>query len=308
MILNLLFLLIGGLCLWKGADWLVDSASAIARKLGISELVIGLTIVAMGTSLPEFLVTFTAAVKGLTAISLANVVGSNIFNLGIILGVMAILSPVASDRALIRRDAPILLGTVSLIWYLASDGELSHLDGALLCAIFFAYLFWIMLRSRNSLGDIYASDDEPHATWKDYLLLPLGIIAVSAGSQLMVEGAAGFARALGVSEWLIGLTIVAAGTSLPELVTCLAASLKGRNDMLLGNLIGSDFFNFAGVLGLTSLVRSLDVDTTTLPSVGLAAGSIALVLLFMATGGKVGKREGFLLILIGLVRWGSEVM
>ena len=313
MLVHILYLLAGGVLLWKGADWVVESASAIARRFGISELVIGLTIVAMGTSLPEFLVTLNAALKGLPSISFANIVGSNIFNICIILGAVAMMKDVEGSKTLLRRDIPILFGTELLLRVFVSDGEISRVNGIVLCIIFVSYLVWMYYRCKRpsgssdaSLCEVPSEEGEP-ATTKDYLLLVLGLAAVSFGSDFVVNGASGLARGFGVSEWLIGVTIVAAGTSLPELVTCLSAASKGRNDMILGNLIGSDFFNFAGVLGITSVINPISIRHNELLSMSMAVGSIALVWLMIRTQGKVTRREGVLLVCVGVFRWGLEI-
>ncbi|WP_290923996.1 calcium/sodium antiporter [Halodesulfovibrio sp.] len=312
MLLYIAYLFAGGLLLWKGADWVVDAASAIARRFGISELVIGLTIVAMGTSLPEFLVTLTAALKGIPSISFANIVGSNIFNLGIILGAVAMIKSVSGSKALILRDIPILFGVELFTRLAVSQGYLERWSGVILTTVFVGYLVWMYFRCKKpASGEGTALCDAPGegeaATLKDYLLLPLGLLAVSFGSQFVVDGASGVARVFGLSEWFIGVTIVAAGTSLPELVTCLAASMKGKNDMILGNLVGSDFFNFAGVLGITALIKPLAVRPGELLNMSLAVGVVALLWLIIRMRGKVGRNEGLLLFSVGIGRWLLEI-
>ncbi|MCT4626790.1 calcium/sodium antiporter [Halodesulfovibrio sp.] len=312
MLLHIAYLLAGGLLLWKGADWVVDAASAIARRFGISELIIGLTIVAMGTSLPEFLVTLTAVLKGIPSISFANIVGSNIFNLGIILGAVAMIKSVSGSKTLITRDIPILFGVELLIRMMVSGGELGRFDGVILTSVFVGYLAWMYYRCKkpSSASDAALCDmvsDSEVATVKDYLLLPVGLLAVSFGSQFVVDGASGVARAFGLSEWLIGVTIVAAGTSLPELVTCLSASVKGKNDMILGNLIGSDFFNFAGVLGITSLIRPIAIMPDELLNMTFAVVVVAVLWIFIRTQGKISRSEGALLFAAGIGRWLFEI-
>ncbi len=310
MLLELFYLILGGVLLWRGADWTVDNASIIARRFGISELIIGLTIVAMGTSAPEFLVTTTAAFKGLSDISLANIVGSNIFNLGIILGTMAILRPIPTHRTLVFRDGLLLWGITIIITLMSLNHRLGRLEGALLLILFFSYLAYLLYNARKSHLTEKKQNPTEHSPekcgWPVYLKLVGGIVAISLGSDLLVDAASYIAAEMGVSQWAIGLTIVAAGTSLPELVTCLSAGLKGRNEMLLGNLIGSDFFNFAGVLGVTCLLRPLEVSPSALPSLYILVGVIFLVLIFMRTGWKLSRWEGALLIAINLWRWGME--
>lgn len=312
LLLSILQLAAGALLLWFGAGWIVDSAAAIARKLHISELVIGLTIVAMGTSAPEFLVTLTAALKGMSDISLANVVGSNIFNLGVILGTMALIKPIPTHPVLLWRDGLTLWGVCILTLLLCLNLVMGRMDGAILVTIFVGYLVILLLRVRKSgLGSPEAAlveeVPEREARWWDGLKLLAGFGAITFGSNLLVEGASAIALALGVSQWAIGVTIVAAGTSLPELVTCLAAALKGKSDMLLGNLLGSDFFNFAGVLGITCLLRPLAVSEAALPSLYVLAGAVFLVLVFMRTNWRISRTEGAVLILLNLIRWGMEL-
>lgn len=301
---DIIFFMLAVVLLWFGANWIVNSASAIARTLNISELVIGLTIVAMGTSAPEFLVTGTAAFKGLEDISLSNVVGSNIFNLGFILGLMAMIKPIRTNPTLLWRDGGLLFGTTVLILSLALTGNLGRIAGFVLLGILVTYLVYLFFRG----SPLVVEDDDVarKARWYDYPVLLAGFLAIALGGDFMVESASSIATSLGVSSWVIGVTIVAAGTSLPELVTCLAASFKGRNDMLLGNLIGSDFFNFAGVLGLTCVLRPLRVSEQALPGLMLLVGMVFLVLVLIRTGWRVRRWEGALLIAINLVRWGKD--
>ncbi|WP_320006184.1 calcium/sodium antiporter [Maridesulfovibrio sp.] len=309
MLSNVVFFLLSIFLLWFGADWIVESASKIARKYKVSDLVIGLTIVAFGTSAPEFLVTATAAFKGLSDISLSNVVGSNIFNLGFILGLMALIKPLPTNRSLVMRDTPLLLATTAMILGLAYFDMLDRAAGVTLLAILGGYIGYLLIHSKraaSAMAGIVPESDEDDGTdlnAKDWLKLLAGFIGIALGGEFMVDSASDIARHFGVSNWVIGMTIVAAGTSLPELVTCLAASLKGRNEMLLGNLIGSDFFNFAGVLGLTCLLRPLEVSPEALPGLTILVGMVALVLFFIRTGWKVSRLEGAILVCLSLGRW-----
>ncbi len=297
--------------LWFGADWIVESASRIARRFNVSELVIGLTIVALGTSAPEFLVTITAAFKGYADISLSNVVGSNIFNLGFILGLMAIIKPLPTTKAIVRRDAPLLLLTTALILGMATYGNLGRGTGILLMTILVGYIGYLFVQTKRAnavtAGIAHLQEDIEEVvealSWKDWTKLIAGFVGIALGGELMVDSASTIARSFGISNWVIGMTIVAAGTSLPELVTCLAATLKGRNEMLLGNLIGSDFFNFAGVLGLTCIMRPLHVYPEALPGLTVLVGMVALVIVFIRTGWKVTRTEGVILVALSMLRW-----
>jgi cation:H+ antiporter len=298
-ILNLALLVASILLLWKGADWLVESAARIGRHFHISDLVIGLTIVAFGTSAPEFAVTISAAVTNKADISVGNIVGSNIFNLGFILGGCALFKALPVQRISVLRDGSLLIATSLAIVLMLSDYHLSHLEGAILFCGLIGYIALLFFQKKGSTAEI----PEGRATWKDPLLLLLGIATVVGGGDLLVESASELARLLGLSEWLIAVTIVAAGTSAPELATSLTAAAKGMHGMSLGNLIGSDLFNLLGVLGLAGLIRNLKVDTHSLSSVYMLFGMCILVVFFMRTGWKISRREGLALILLGVLRW-----
>ncbi len=305
MAYNIFLVVVSAFLLWFGANWVVDSAAAIARRFNLSELVIGLTVVALGTSLPEFLVTATAAFKGLGDISLSNIVGSNIFNLGLILGLMALIKPVPTGRTLVYRDALLLWGVTILVLFMAFDLHMGRLSGIILMSLLIGYILLIVLRY-GKISEQAELPSQRTARWFDWPLLALGFLCVAAGGHWMVEGASSLALMAGVSEWVIGVTIVAAGTSLPELITCLTASLKGRNEMLLGNLVGSDFFNFAGVLGLTCIMRPLEVSPSALSSLYTLVGMVLVVLVFMRTGWRVSRLEGLMLLGLNLLRWGVD--
>ena len=304
---NVVLLVVSAVLLWQGANWIVDSAAAIARKFHMSELVIGLTVVALGTSAPEFLVSATATLQGLGDISLSNIVGSNIFNLGLILGLMALIKPVVTHKTLVYRDGLLLWGITILVLLLSLNLFMGRAAGIVLLGILFTYIGFLIFVGRKQFPEQNLPTQRA-ATWKDYPLLIAGFICVSLGGHFMVESATFLAEFMGVSRWVIGVTIVAAGTSLPELITCLAASMRGKNDMLLGNLIGSDFFNFAGVLGMTCILRPLEISPTALPSMYALVAMVFVVLIFMRTGWKVSRFEGALLILINLGRWAWDFM
>lgn len=308
MFTQVLVFLLAAFLLWYGANWIVTSASLIARKYNVPELVIGLTIVAFGTSAPEFLVTINAAMRGQEAISLSNVVGSNIFNLGFILGIMAMIKPLPTGRKIIYRDGMLLFACTAVILLVSFTGQLGRLFGVGLVALLVGYLVWLARLKESPGEDELEELPERDARWYDWLLLLLGFGAIAVGGHLMVSAATTIATMLGVSTWVIGVTIVAAGTSLPEMVTCLAASVKGKNEMLLGNLIGSDFFNFAGVLGLTCLIRPLGVSEEARSSLIVLVGMVGLVLILLRTGWKVRRWEGALLVGINLLRWANDFM
>jgi len=285
--------------LWKGSEWVVDASVRIAHKLRISDLVIGLTVIAIGTSAPEFAVTINAAIRGLADISVSNVVGSNIFNLGFILGGCAAIRTIITTPTIVWRDGLFLLVMSSILTVFLIDLTLTPKEGLALfsCLILYiAFLFW----KKDPIGQ---TDGGESATWKDIPLLIAGIAAVVGGGHLLVWSATALARGLGLSEWVIGVTIVAAGTSAPEFATSLMAAIKGRYAMSIGNLIGSDLYNLSGVLGLAGMLGPLRIDAAGLQSLYLLVGVVALVILFMRTGFRVSRLEGLILIGINLIRW-----
>ena len=283
----------------KGASWLVDSASKIAKRLGISELVIGLTILALGTSAPEFAVSILAALKGVGNIAIGNIVGSNIFNLGFILGGTAIIHSLKTSRILIVRDGFFLLfGTFILLFFLW-DLTLTKFEGGVLFSLLILYLGYLYvkrepLETKQVMGKMY---------WGDPLMLIGGLAMVLVGAHFMVESAINLARYMGVSEWVIGATVIAAGTSAPEFATSLAAALRSRYGMSVGNLIGSDIFNLFGVLGVAGILNNIPVSLDARMHLVFLSLMVALVLVFMRTGWVVSRREGYILVMIGLVRW-----
>ena len=283
----------------KGAAWLVDSASKIAKRLGISELVIGLTILALGTSAPEFAVSILAALKGIGNIAIGNIVGSNIFNLGFILGGTAIIHSLKTSRIVIVRDGFFLLfGTFILLFFLW-DLTLTKFEGGVLFSLLILYLVYLYVkREPLETKQIMGKMDR----W-DPLMLIGGLAMVLIGAHFMVESAINLARYMGVSEWVIGATVIAAGTSAPEFATSLAAALRSRYGMSVGNLIGSDIFNLFGVLGVAGILNNITVSLDARMHLVFLSLMVALVLVFMRTGWVVSRKEGYILVMIGLVRW-----
>jgi cation:H+ antiporter len=262
--LNLLIFVLGLATLIFGAQLLIRGASKFALSFGISPLVLGLTIVAFGTSAPELAVSVRSAWGGQVDIALGNAVGSNVFNVLFILGVSAIIAPLVVAPQLIRQEVPIMVGASVLLFALALDGGISRLDGALLFGLLVAYTVFLIRQSRKetqSTKDEYSAefaapeDAAWDRHWSTQLLLIVGGLGLLVlGAHWLVDAAVGFARALGLSEMVIGLTIVAAGTSLPEVATSIVATLRGERDIAVGNVIGSNTFNILGVLGVSSLV------------------------------------------------------
>jgi cation:H+ antiporter len=296
---DILIILVCIVIIGKGAAWLVDSAAKIAKQLGISELVIGLTIVALGTSAPEFGVTILAALKGMGDISVGNIVGSNIFNLGFILGGTAIIHSLKTTRLVILRDGFFLLFGAFLLIALLWNLELNRLEGIVLFGLLVLYLGYLYWSRQPIETEIPAGE----LRWWVPILLLVGLGMVLGGSHFMVTSAVRLAKSLGISEWVIGATVVAAGTSAPEFATSLVAALRRRYGISVGNLIGSDIFNLFGVLGLAAILRDLPVHVSARFNLVILAMMVALVLVFMRSGWVISRKEGIILVIIGLARW-----
>ena len=285
--------------LWGGAHWVVESASKIAKKLGISELVIGLTIVAFATSAPEFAVTVSAAMAGKMAISVGNVVGSNIFNLGIILGIVAIFGAIRTNETIVYRDGSLLVITGLLLAIFFYDLVLTPFEGIILVLTLVSYVIFL-IRSKASLDEEVTEGD---FKWYDLVLLIIGVVLIIGSAHFLVISASEIAREYGISEWMIGITIVAAGTSVPELATSLVALFKGKYGLSIGNLIGSDLFNMLGVLGTASIIRSLSISQSDYYSLLILAAYLLFLFVFMRTKWRISKIEGAIILLIALFRW-----
>lgn len=303
--------------LWKGSDWVVTSASNFAHAWGISDLVIGLTIVAIGTSAPEFAVTISAVLTGKADISVSNIVGSNIFNLGFILGGTAAFYAIATTPKLVYRDGFFLIGVTVLLSFFLFDsqllqfsepitaGKMTRIEGIILLTLLIVYMSYLFFKKETLEEDIAFEK----ASWKDGVLLVAGIAAVVGGGHLLVESASTIARYFGVSDWVIGVTIVAAGTSAPELATSITALVKGKSGMAIGNLIGSDLFNLLGVLGLAAVLKHpLMVSTEARGSMIMLVLMVILVVFFMRSGWKITRLQGLTLVVINLIRWTADFM
>ena len=291
--------------LWKGADWLVDSAAEIAHTFKVSDLIIGLTVVAFGTSAPEFAVTISAAATGQTDISIGNVIGSNIFNLGFILGGTAIIRPIVTSKKMFERDGLFLLMTTALIFFLffGLDGwtpndSFSQYEGLLLFSLLIGYVLFLFIK-KDPPEEIHPAS----ATTKSYIYFFVGLVMIVLGGHLMVKHASNVARFMGVSDWVIAVTIVAAGTSAPEFATSVTAAIKGRHGIAVGNLIGSDLFNLLGVLGLAGMINPTDLSSDIFGSVFLLVLMVGLTLFMIRTNWSISRTEGAILVTINLIRW-----
>lgn len=305
-LLSLGLMLVAMSLLWKGADWTVLSACRVARRLNMSDALIGTTVVAFGTSAPEVVVTLVAALGGQPDISVGNVVGSNIFNMGFILGGCALLTVIPTTRHLVLRDTSVLFLASALLLLMLGDHLLTPVEGGLMVVLLGVFLAYLTIS-----GDGAAVEDEEvplgRARPTDFLLLLLGLASVIAGAHMLVSSATALAARMGLSEWAIGVTIVAGGTSLPELATSLAAARHGRTALIAGTLIGSDLFNLLGVLGLAAFLRPLPVDPHATPSVMMMTIMVGLVLVFMRTGWKLTRLEGLALVALAMLRWSRDL-
>nr|WP_272890845.1 calcium/sodium antiporter [Stutzerimonas sp. S1] len=262
--MTFVYLIAGLVLLVAGAEVLVRGAAKLAARFGISPLIIGLTVVAFGTSAPETAVSVQASFNGSGDIAIGNVLGSNIANVLLILGATALIAPLLVSRQLIRLDVPIMIGASLVTYALAWDGALSRLDGALLFSAVITYTLFLIISSRRNNAandeDEFAKEfglhepAKPHATLINVGLVIAGLALLVGGSNFLVEGAVSLARALGLSELVIGLTVIAVGTSLPELATSILAAIRGERDIAVGNIVGSNIFNLLCVLGLSALV------------------------------------------------------
>ncbi|WP_420643157.1 calcium/sodium antiporter [Candidatus Leptofilum sp.] len=298
-LLDIIIIIVCIAALWQGAELVVNSATRIARKIGMSDLVIGLTVVAIGTSAPEFAVTVVAALEGQSDISVGNVVGSNIFNLGFILGGLALLKGIATTKTMVYRDGGMLIGTTILLIIFLYDLSLSRIESAVLLIILVAYVGFLIYRRAESEEHI----PEGEFNWLDIPKFIVGIAIIVTAGHFFVEAASDLARLIGLSEWVIGVTIVAIGTSAPEIATSLVALLRGQSGMSAGNLVGSDLFNLLGVLGLAGILNPMVVNPAAQSSIFLLGGMVLLVVIMMRSGWRLSRWEGGVLILITLGRW-----
>jgi len=295
MALSLLVVVAGLVLLTLGANRLVVGAASVGQRLGLSSIVIGLTVLATGTSAPEIAVSVQASLSGSGDVALGNVIGSNIFNVLMVLGLSALAGALLVQRQLVRLDLPVMLVVAVLPLLLGLDGRLSRAEGAMLLALLMVYLGVLFWSTRKD------SPDEPAAealSWSRSLVyLGLGFLGLVWGSDLLVGGASEIARGFGVSELVIGLTLVAAGTSLPELATSIVAARQGQRDMAVGNVVGSNIFNVLAVLGSAAVVRDIPVArgviTFDLPV--MIAVCFVCVPVFW-TGGRIARTEGFVLV------------
>lgn len=296
MVLDVLYIIIGVTLVLVGADRLTEGASALARRFGVPEIVIGLTIVACGTSMPEFFVSLMSALNGTPDMAVGNVVGSNIMNTMLIVGCAAMVAPMVISPSTVKKDIPFSVGASILLVLLAIDSTVGRIDGIVLLvgfAVFMAYTLWQAKREKTESADTVRLQNP----WLSVLYIVLGLAGLVFGSNLFVDSASSVATSLGVSESVIGLTIVAGGTSLPELATSVVAARKGQSAIAIGNVIGSNVFNILLILGATATISPLQMEGITLVDIGVMLGSITLVWLFSFTRYTVERWEGAVLVL-----------
>jgi len=299
---------IGVLFLYLGGELLVKNASLLARALGLSPLVVGLTVVAFGTSSPELAASLAAALRGAPEVAFGNVVGSNAANLGLILTLAALVRPIRAQARFLRRELPFMVAVAGLLIVVAADGRVARLEGGFLLLLLFLYLF-VLLRDREvpEVEAEFAAEYGRAARFffRRLFFLALGVLFLALGSSALVEGAVALARALGVGERAIGLTVVALGTSLPELAAALVAALRREGDILLGNVVGSNVFNVLGILGTVAAVKPLSLAGGIGPDLLGMAGLSLLAWAFLWTGMRLGRREAAVLLAFYLLYVGA---
>lgn len=302
--LPLLFLLLGLGLLYFGAQVLIKGGAALAFRFGLSALVVGLTVIAYGTSSPELVVSLQAAFSGNSAIAVGNVIGSNICNIALILGLCSLVQPLTASAQVIRREVPIMIGVSLLLVGVIWDGVIGRIDGALLLAGLITYT-WLTVRAARAAKAALAEqeyDEDFHVgapgAGRSVALVVLGLAVLIGGSHLFVTGAVEIARHWGVSDVVIGLTVVAVGTSLPELATSLVAALRGHSDVAIGNVVGSNIFNVLGILGLVALVHPIDATGLSRIDLGMMVATAVALLPVARSGGRVNRVEGAILLAV----------
>lgn len=315
MLLNIL-MIVGGvaLVLW-GADRLTDGAVAIAGRMGIPQIIIGLTIVAMGTSMPEFCVSMVSAVNGTTAMAVGNVIGSNIFNSMLIVGIAAMITPIAILSSTVRKDIPFALMASAVLVVMCVDGDVSRWDALVLVGLFAVFMFMTLqgakVEKRESSDDGQGTsvEDKKHKTpmspWMAVAWMLIGLVCLVGGSEVFVRGASAVAKAWGISDAVVGLTVVAMGTSLPELATTVVSARKGDSGIAIGNVLGSNVFNLLMVLGVTGVICPMGIEGITRIDLTLLVGSMVLLWLFSYTKLIIQRWEGTLLTVLfaGYLTW-----
>ena len=304
MIIPIVLLIIGFVALILGANWLVDGATSVGIRAKLSPLIIGLTIVAFGTSLPELIINVFSCIKGSSGLAIGNIVGSNIMNILLILGVASLIYPIDVSRISIRRDIPAGFIATAALFLMANDffvgnsNTINWIEGLALLLLACGYLYLTMVKNESPSAEVEAIQI-PMPWWKTILFIFLGILGLWIGGELVSNNAQAIAKAWGMSEAMIGLTVVAMATSLPELITSIVAALKKNSGIAIGNVLGSNILNIFVVLGISGLITPLQFDTQMNITLGILFLANALMLLFVFTGKgrKLSRFEGFLMLL-----------
>ena len=301
IVFQAILLVVGFVFLVKGADWFVDGAASIATKFGIPQLIIGLTVVALGTSAPEAAVSITAAASGNADITIGNIVGSNILNVFIILGLTALVSPVAVQKSSLVVDIPVVIGISALLLVMGLDGHITRLDAGILIVIFalyLGYLFWDAKKSMSLSSETKDDSEEINLSIpKAIFSTVIGLVLIVAGSNCVVEGATFIAEKAGLSERFIGLTIVALGTSLPELFTSVTAAIKKNSDIAVGNILGSNIFNILFVVGLSGLIIPVPFQSAFRFDAIVSTIAVILLLTFCAPKKRLARWAGAIFLI-----------
>ncbi|MBR4925266.1 MAG: calcium/sodium antiporter [Prevotella sp.] len=299
--MNIIYIVFGIVMVLWGAGKLTDGATSLAARMNIPPMVIGLTVVAMGTSMPEFFISFISALRGTTDLAVGNVVGSNIFNTMLIVGTAAMVAPMTILKSTVRKDIPFTaLASAMLIPMTIIGGDISRIDAAILFAVFIAFMVYTVYTAMKGKSDDTPAEAKQMPVWKGIAFFLIGLTALVVGSNVFVDGATAVASLLGVSEAVIGLTIVAGGTSLPELATSVVAARKGQSAIAMGNVIGSNVFNILMILGVTGLIHPMAIQGITWLDLTVMLGSVVLLWLFSYTRYTVARWEGAVLVTIFL--------
>ena len=301
ILLQVVLLLVGFVFLIKGSDFFVDGASSVASLLKIPTIIVGLTIVAFGTSAPEAAVSITSSWTGSNAMAVGNVIGSNLFNMLMVIGIAALLSNLLMEKSVLEKDLPFLVG-ITILWavFIVIGWNISQIEGIILLVILLAYIIYLVRSARKS-KDADVVEKPKLSLPKSIIFILVGIAGIVLGGDLVVNSASDIAIALGMSEALVGLTIVAIGTSLPELVTSITALRKGENQLVRGNVIGSNIFNILFVLGASSAISAIPLDSSLLIDVLFMVAVTILCYIFGKTQDKYDKKEGIILIALFIV-------
>lgn len=306
ILIDVLLIIVGVVIVLWGADRLTEGSVAIASKIGVSQLVIGLTVVALGTSMPEFCVSFVSALKGTADMAVGNVVGSNVFNAMLIVGVAAMVAPMCVMKQMVRKDLVFAVAASVIMGALVFDREISRADAVILSALFFVFM-WITLKGakKDDPGESALSPQSVPSMWRGAMWIVLGLAALVGGSNVFVDSASSLAIAFNVPDAVVGLTIVAGGTSMPELATSVVAARKGNSGIAIGNVIGSNVFNILFVVGLTGVVCPMTVSGITWIDLSVMIGSMCLLWLFAYTKLTIARWEGAVLtaLFVAYMAW-----